>query len=305
MTAVKKAVLPVAGLGTRFLPATKAMPKEMLTVVDKPLIQYAVEEALAAGVEEFCFVTGRGKSALENHFDQPYELADILRKKGKTKELEAVMHILPEHCRITYTRQGEPKGLGHAINCARNFVNDDPFMVLLPDDLIWGEPNPMVEMAKLFEKEQRSVVLTMDVPRERTRNYGVVDLFGQEQPGPGGHVKARGFVEKPDPEDAPSSLAVVGRYILTPDIFDLLGEEKVGHGGEIQLTDAMHIMAQEHPFMAHVLSGERFDCGDKVGFQQANLFFALSDPYIATRLAPFVARMAAATRTLLDESDAA
>ncbi len=290
---VTKAVLPVAGLGTRFLPATKAMPKEMLTVVHKPVIQYAVEEAYAAGIREFIFVTGRGKDALENHFDKPYELSDILSKRGKLKELEAVESVLPSDARVYYTRQGDPLGLGHAVWCASGITQDEPFAVLLPDDIICTEEeNPLREMIRLYEETGRSVVLSEEVPYEKTRNYGILDLNG-------GGVKDRraevkGFVEKPEPDVAPSRLSVVGRYVLTPRHMQLLATAKPGKGGEVQLTDVMHLVAQEEGFMGYVGQSRRFDCGDKVGFQMANLYFAMQDPYIRQRLLPFLHQMAAA-----------
>ena len=291
---VKKAVLPVAGLGTRFLPATKAMPKEMLTVVDKPVIQYAVEEALAAGIEEFIFITGRDKSAIENHFDRPYELADMLEKRGKTKELDAVLNILPDHVRCYYTRQGQPKGLGHAIGCARGIVGDEPFAVVLPDDIIQSKQNTLGEMIKTYEDTGKSVVLTQEVPLMRTKNYGILDVAGKEVENQ--RVPVSGFVEKPGPDKAPSLLGITGRYVLSPKIFDLIEKEDPGYGGEIQLTDAMHTLAQQEGFYGYVLDGQRFDCGDKVGFQKPNLFFALQDPYIGERLRIFI------EETLADES---
>jgi UTP--glucose-1-phosphate uridylyltransferase len=287
---VTKAVFPVAGLGTRFLPATKAMPKEMLTVVHKPIIQYAVEEAYAAGIREFIFVTGRGKDALENHFDKPYELSDILAKKGKTKELKMVEHILPADAKIYYTRQGEPLGLGHAVFKAAGITRDEPFAVLLPDDIICTETeNPLAEMIKLYEQTGKSVVLAEEVAPERIQNYGVLDVAG---PVAGRSVPVKGFVEKPKPEEAPSNLSITGRYVLTPRHMELLAEGKPGKGGEIQLTDAMALVAAEEGFEGYISRSQRFDCGDKVGFQMANLYFALNDPYIAERLLPFVQIMA-------------
>lgn len=288
---VTKAILPIAGLGTRFLPATKAMPKEMLTVVDKPVIQYAVEEALAAGITEFIFVTGRGKVSIENHFDKPYELADQLDKKGKHEMLKVVNEIIPSHCRIYYTRQGEPKGLGHAVNCAASIVNNEPVAVLLPDDIIY-HPNktPLAEMVRLHEQTGTSVIMAEEVPSERTKNYGILDLAGG---GVSGNVaKVKGLVEKPAPEVAPSNLAIVGRYVITPRVFHFLNNETIGAGGEIQLTDALHEVCQEEGMHGYVFDGQRFDCGDKVGFQQANLFFAMQDEYVRERLLPFMLNIA-------------
>jgi UTP--glucose-1-phosphate uridylyltransferase len=288
---VTKAVFPVAGLGTRFLPATKAMPKEMLTVVHKPVIQYAVEEAYEAGIREFIFITGRGKDAIENHFDKPYELADMLRKRGKLEELKMVEHVVPADAKFYYIRQGEPLGLGHAVHCAHTITRDEPFAVLLPDDIVFEEDaHPLSEMLKVFESTGKSVVLAEEIPYERTRNYGVLDLAG-------GGVKDRvadvkGFVEKPEPEVAPSRFGVVGRYILTPQHMELLASAKPGKGGEIQLTDAMDEVARSEGFSGYVYGGQRFDCGDKVGWQMANLFFAMRDPYIGPRLQPFLHVMA-------------
>lgn len=292
---VRKAVLPVAGLGTRFLPATKAMPKEMLTVVDKPIVQYAVEEALRAGITEFVFVTGRGKSTIENHFDLPYELADTLSKKGKEKELELVRNILPSECRIAYTRQGEPLGLGHAIACARPFIGDEPFAVLLPDDIIWEQESNLGGMVKAYEETGVSTVMTMQVPLEKTRSYGVVDPRTTTD---GRHFDVKGFVEKPGPEKAPSNWAVAGRYVFDNKIFDHIANTQPGHGGEIQITDAMAMLCAEKGFNAWKMEGQRFDCGDKFGFLQANLFFGLQEPYINDRLREYM-------QTLLNQSSAA
>jgi UTP--glucose-1-phosphate uridylyltransferase len=288
---VTKAVIPVAGLGTRFLPATKAMPKEMLTVVNKPLIQYAVEEGLEAGIREFIMVTGRGKSAIENHFDKPYELSDTLQKKGKLKELESVEKLLPKDARIYYTRQGEPLGLGHAVHRAAAVTCDEPFVVILPDDIIsCAEGNPLKEMIALYEETGKSVVMTEEVPMERTRNYGVLDPLGAMK---GNVVEVKGFVEKPEPDAAPSNLAVTGRYVLSPLHMRVLAGVKPGKGGEIQLTDAMAEVCRQEGFMGYRFDGHRFDCGDKVGFQMANLYFALRDPYIAPLLKPYVLEIAA------------
>jgi UTP--glucose-1-phosphate uridylyltransferase len=290
-TKVTKAVFPVAGLGTRFLPATKAMPKEMLTVVHKPVIQYAVEEAYAAGIREFIFITGRGKDAIENHFDKPYELADVLRKRGKLAELEMVEHVIPADAKFYYMRQGEPLGLGHAIHCAHTITRDEPFAVLLPDDIVFEEGSqPLGEMLRLFEKTGKSVVLAEEVPYERTRNYGILDLAG-------GGVKDRvadvkGFMEKPEPDVAPSRLAIVGRYVLTAAHMDFLAQARQGRGGEIQLTDAMDAVAKSEGYNGYVFEGQRFDCGDKVGWQMANLYFAMQDPFIGPRLQPFLHIMA-------------
>lgn len=284
---VRKAVLPVAGLGTRFLPATKAMPKEMLTVVDKPVVQYAVEEALRAGITEFIFVTGRGKDAIENHFDHPYELAETLYKKGKHAELEMVTNIIPDHVKIAYTRQGKPLGLGHAIACARPFVGNEPFAVLLPDDIIAEEESNLGGLIKTYEETGKSSVLTMEVSPERTKKYGIL------KPSQGADLQNRsflvdGFVEKPGPEKAPSRMAVMGRYVFSPEIFDHIDALEAGYGGEIQLTDAMDTLCAQQGFSAYKMNGQRFDCGDKLGFQQANLYFALQEPVIGPALKDYL-----------------
>jgi UTP--glucose-1-phosphate uridylyltransferase len=252
---IKKAVFPVAGMGTRFLPATKAMPKEMLPVVDKPLIQYAVEEAIAAGIEEFIFVTGRGKTAIEDHFDRSAELEAILMERGKHDALETSLAMIPENGRVTYTRQGNPLGLGHAVLCAKSLVGDEPFVVLLADDLI-----------------QSKVVAVMDVPREETQRYGVLEVEGTN----GRLVSACGMVEKPKPEDAPSTLSAIGRYILDPGIFEILENIPRGAGNEIQLTDALAAMIGKVPFYGYRFEGRRFDCGNKIGFLKATMSFALA-----------------------------
>lgn len=287
---VTKAIIPAAGLGTRFLPATKAMPKEMLTVVNKPIIQYAVEEAYEAGIREFIIITGRGKAAMENHFDHPYELADTLQKKGKLAELEMVTNILPKDARFYYTRQGEPLGLGHAVWCGHTITGDDAFAVLLPDDVLCRESGKdLADMIALHEQTGKSVVLAEEVELERTAHYGICMPSGPES---NGAVPVKGFVEKPKPEEAPSRLGVVGRYILTARHMQLLTEAKPGKGGEIQLTDAMAKVAAEDGFLAKIMKGKRFDCGDKVGFQMANLHFAMMDPFIGPRLRPFLHQMA-------------
>ena len=268
---VRKAVFPVGGLGTRFLPATKALPKEMLPVVDKPLIQYAVEEAKAAGIEEFIFVTGRGKTAIEDHFDHSVELENLLSARGKTAELDELHSWMPSAGQTAYTRQQEPLGLGHAVWCARNFIEDEPFAVLLADDLVLADTPCLKQMVEVYERTRGNVVAVMDVPREHTSRYGVVDPGAVD----GDCVEIKGLVEKPAPEDAPSTLSVIGRYILMPDVFTHLDKGELGAGGEIQLTDAMAQMIGSRPFHAHRFEGVRFDCGDKVGFLQANIAFAL------------------------------
>ncbi len=284
---VTKAIIPAAGLGTRFLPATKAMPKEMLTVVNKPIIQYAIEEAYEAGIREFIIITGRGKVAMENHFDYPYELADTLSKKGKMAELEMVSNILPKDARLFYTRQGEPLGLGHAVWCGHTFTGDEPFAVLLPDDVMCrAEKNGLSEMIRMYEETGKSVVMCEEVPMERTANYGILNTGGARLEN--GRVSVTDFVEKPKPEEAPSNLSVIGRYVLSPAHMRHLAMGKPGKGGEIQLTDSMAVVAQTEGYNGYLSTAKRFDCGDKVGFQMANLYFAMQDPYIAPRLQPFL-----------------
>ena len=289
---VTKAIIPAAGLGTRFLPATKAMPKEMLTVVNKPIIQYAIEEAYEAGIREFIIITGRGKASMENHFDYPYELADTLQKKGKLAELEMVKTTLPSDARMFYTRQGEPLGLGHAVWCGHTFTGDEPFAVLLPDDVMCtNNGNGLADMIKMYEETGKSVVMSEEVARERTANYGILDL-GNTVPN-GSRLQVSGFVEKPKPEEAPSNFSVIGRYVLSPAHMRHLATIKPGKGGEIQLTDAMELVAKEEGYQGYISTNSRFDCGDKVGFQMANLYFAMQDPYIAPRLQPFLQQTAA------------
>ncbi len=282
---IKKAVFPVAGLGTRFLPATKAMPKEMLPVVDKPLIQYAVEEALESGIEQIVFVTGSGKTPLENHFDCQYELEDTLRKRGKDQLLKSIEYLVPKSGTIIYTRQSEPLGLGHAIWCARDIVGDEPFAVLLADDLIMSREEPvLLQMINAYDRLRSSMVAAITIPHEDTSKYGI--LSGEECPD--GTIRISTMVEKPTPEEAPSNLAAIGRYIFTPRIFSLLEEQTTGAGGEIQVTDAMVALLKEQPLFAFKFEGTRFDCGDKAGFQLANLAFALQRPEIAPQLKEFI-----------------
>ena len=269
---VRKAVFPVGGMGTRFLPATKAMPKEMLPVVDKPLIQYAVEEAAAAGIEHFIFVTGRGKNALEDHFDHNPELERILKERGKFDLVEAVTSWMPKSGQISYTRQSEPLGLGHAVWCARDLVADEPFAVLLPDDLILAKTACLKQMAAVHTEVGGHVVAVTDVPREHTKRYGILDVEFDN----GRLAKAKGLVEKPDPEVAPSTLSIIGRYILHPAVFEVLDKKEKGAGGEIQLTDAISQTIGMVPFHGLRYDGQRFDCGDKVGWLEANLAFALA-----------------------------
>lgn len=268
---VRKAIFPVGGLGTRFLPATKALPKEMLPIVDKPLIQYAVEEAVAAGIEEFIFVTGRNKTAIEDHFDHSTELETALLAKGKEEALNLVQGMIHSPGSVSYVRQQQPAGLGHAIWCARHQIAGEPVAVLLADDLILGTP-ALKEMIDAYQGG--NMVAVMNVPADETGSYGIItpkDEAGQL-------VTIADIVEKPDPEVAQSTLAVVGRYIIEPGVFDKLAEGKKGAGGEIQLTDSLAARISDVPFLGLRFSGERFDCGSKLGFLKANIAFARSRP---------------------------
>jgi len=271
MTKITKAVFPVAGMGTRFLPATKASPKEMLPIVDKPLIQYAVEEAIAAGITEMVFVTGRSKRAIEDHFDKAYELETELAARGKTRMLEIVQGIIPSKVTCVYIRQAEALGLGHAILCAKQVIGNAPFAVLLADDLIDGEPPVLKQMVDLYAHFHASVIGVQNVPREETSQYGIVMAREWEK----GVYKLHGIVEKPRPEDAPSTLGVVGRYILTPRIFHHLEKVQAGAGGEIQLTDGIAALLQQEQVLGYEFQGTRYDCGSKIGYLKATVEFAL------------------------------
>lgn len=271
---VRKAVFPVAGLGTRFLPATKAMPKEMLPVVDKPLIQYAVEEAQEAGIEEFIFVTGRAKTAIEDHFDHSVELEHVLRERNRADALSQVIDWMPAPGHISYTRQQVPLGLGHAVWCARNFVSDEPFAVLLADDLILARPGCLTQMIEVHRSCGGSVVAVDEIPAEQTDQYGIIDIDNDR----GELVSVRSVVEKPKPEVAPSTLAVIGRYILDPIVLTILEHQDKGTGGEIQLTDAIAKTIGVLPVHGFRYKGRRFDCGSKVGYLKANLAYALDRP---------------------------
>lgn len=278
---VRKAVFPVAGMGTRFLPATKAVPKEMLPVVDKPVIQYAVEEAREAGIEQFVFVTGRGKHVIEDHFDHAYELESLLEARDKTAELNSLLESLPLTGSVGFIRQQQPLGLGHAVWCARHFVGNEPFAVLLPDDLMVGAPGALSQMIRAYDQVGGGIIVAAEEKtREETKRYGVVD------PGTvkGNATEVKGVVEKPDPAKAPSNLCIIGRYILQPQIFDELDRQERGAGNEIQLTDSMAKMIGRMPFHAVKTDCARFDCGDKVGFLQANIAVGLSRPDIAPSL---------------------
>ncbi|MEH6494784.1 MAG: UTP--glucose-1-phosphate uridylyltransferase GalU [Pseudomonas marincola] len=287
---VRKAVFPVGGLGTRFLPATKAMPKEMLPVVDKPLIQYAVDEARAAGIEEFIFVTGRGKVTIEDHFDRSFELEKVLEERGKIDALETLAEHLPQTGSVAYIRQHEPLGLGHAVWCAKNYVGDEPFAVILADDLILSEKPCLKQMIDVRDElGGGNILAAMEVPHEHTSRYGIV------KPGfdDGKKVEIKDLVEKPDPQDAPSDLAVIGRYILEPAVFGLLENQARGAGNEIQLTDALSSLLNTSPFYGLRFDGTRFDCGDKIGFLQANIAFALQRSDMSREVADFIRKMAA------------
>lgn len=271
---VRKAVFPVAGLGTRFLPATKVLPKEMLPINDRPLIQHAWEEARAAGIEEFIFVTGRYKEMLEEHFDYQPELMSTLEKRGKSDMVGIVQESEMPEGRLFTTRQPKPLGLGHAIWCARKLVGDEPFAILLPDDVILAEKPCLAQMVDAYNEEGGNIVAVMDVPREHTAKYGVLDIEEDK----GKMVSVKGLVEKPKPEDAPSTLSVIGRYILQPEVFDHLSAFEKGAGGEIQLTDAMAKLIGKQPFHGVRFDGKRFDSGSRLGFLEANIAFALADP---------------------------
>ncbi|MBV8391992.1 MAG: UTP--glucose-1-phosphate uridylyltransferase GalU [Alphaproteobacteria bacterium] len=278
---VRKAVLPVAGLGTRFLPATKAVAKELLTVVDRPLIQYAVEECLAAGIEEFVFVTGRNKGAIEDHFDSAYELEDTLEKRGNKKaELKQTQDATIKQGNAVFTRQQKPLGLGHAVWCARPWIGREPFAVLLPDELMIGSPTCTAQLVTAHGKTGGNVVAVVEVPREQTKSYGIAAVKAAKD----GLAEITGMVEKPKPEKAPSNLAIIGRYVLLPEVFDHLDRHETGAGGEIQLTDAMAQLIGRQPFHAWTFDGVRHDCGEKAGFIIANLALALERPDIANTI---------------------
>lgn len=270
MGQIRKVVFPVAGLGTRMLPATKVLPKEMLPVVDRPIIQYALEEAAAAGAEQFIFVTGRGKTIMEDHFDRAYELFDTLARKSKAAELQRLEQATPRAGEVVYTRQQEPRGLGHAVWCARHIVGDEPFAVVLVDDLIHATTPCLAQMAAAHRQTGGNVLAVMEVPHEHTSRYGVLDPGAVDGP----LVEVKGLVEKPKPEQAPSRLAVIGRYVLMPEVFGILEAQEPGAGGEIQLTDAMARLIGRQPFHGLRFEGRRFDCGDKLGYLEAIIALA-------------------------------
>ena len=284
MKRITKAVFPVAGMGSRFLPATKASPKEMMPIVDKPLIQYAVEEAVAAGITDMVFITGRNKRAIEDHFDKAYELEAELAMRGKEELLRLVREVIPAHVNCIYIRQTEPLGLGHAVLCAQPVVQDEPFAVILADDLIDGEPPIIKQMADLFRQHQCSILGVQNVPREQTRQYGIVSSVTLT----GDLEQVNGIVEKPKPEDAPTTLAVVGRYILTPRIFHHLAKVQAGAGGEIQLTDGIAALIQEEKMLAYRFKGTRYDCGCKLGYLKAMVALGLKHPEVREEFAVYL-----------------
>ncbi len=286
MKKLRKAVLPVAGLGTRFLPATKAVAKEMLPVVDKPLIQYAVEEARAAGIDQFCMVTGRGKTALVEHFDIAFELEATLRERGKQDALALLEGTQVEPGSMVTVRQQVPLGLGHAIWCARAFIGDDPFAILLPDDLVLADTPCLAQLADAYRQTGGNVVAVTEVPREQTNRYGILKT-GRDD---GRLVEVLGLVEKPKPEDAPSTLSVIGRYVLMPEVIAELARMDRGAGGEVQLTDGMARLIGRQPFHGLRYEGRRFDCGDKAGFLEAQIAFALKHPELAPAVRAFLRR---------------
>ena len=271
---IRKAIFPVAGLGTRFLPATKASPKEMLHVVDKPLIQYAAEEAIAAGITELIFVTGRSKRSIEDHFDKSYELEEELEAKNKLELLEIVRKVKPSHVNCVYVRQPEALGLGHAVSCGKSLIGDEPFAVILADDLLDNDPPVLSQMIALYQHYQSSIVAVESITPEQSSSYGVVSgkAFDERL------TKMAGIVEKPAPKDAPSNLGVVGRYIFTPEIFSHIANLKPGAGGEFQLTDAIQTLLKEQLVLAYEYEGMRYDCGNKLGYLKATINFALKHP---------------------------
>lgn len=285
MSKVKKAIIPAAGLGTRFLPATKAMPKEMLPIVDKPTIQYIVEEAIESGIEDIIIVTGKGKRAIEDHFDNAFELEENLARKEKFELLEEVRK--PGNVDIHYIRQKEPKGLGHAIWCARKFIGNEPFAVLLGDDIVQAETPALKQLMNLYDKVDSSVIGVQQVPKEETNRYGIIDPIRQD----GRMYEVRNFVEKPSIESAPSNLAILGRYILTPEIFDLLENQETGSGGEIQLTDAIQRLNSLQNVYAYDFEGIRYDVGEKFGFIKTTIEMALSREELRDQLLDYLVQL--------------
>ncbi len=285
---ITKAVFPVAGMGSRFLPATKATAKEMLPVVDKPLIQYAVEEAVAAGITDMVFITGRNKRAIEDHFDKAYELEATLEAQGKKALLEVVQSVVPKHVNCIYIRQAEPLGLGHAVLCAKPVIQDEPFVVILADDLIDGVPPIVKQMVDVFAQYQCSILGVQEVPREHTKQYGIVSSSNLAP----NVERVHGIVEKPKPEVAPSTLAVVGRYILTPRIFHYLENIQPGTGGEIQLTDGIEALMGEEQLLAYRFNGIRYDCGSKLGYLKAQVAYGLQHKDLRDEFAAYLKTLA-------------
>ncbi|WAA12120.1 UTP--glucose-1-phosphate uridylyltransferase GalU [Fervidibacillus halotolerans] len=286
MKKVRKAIIPAAGLGTRFLPATKAMPKEMLPIVDKPTIQYIVEEAVASGIEDIIIVTGKGKRAIEDHFDNAPELEQNLAEKGKMELLEKVRYS-SNLANIHYIRQKEPKGLGHAVWCARNFIGDEPFAVLLGDDIVQSDTPCLRQLINQYEETFSSIIGVQRVPEKETHRYGIIDPLTQE----GRRYQVKNFVEKPAPGTAPSNLAIIGRYILTPEIFHFLDQQEIGAGGEIQLTDAIQKLNQIQRVFAYEFEGDRYDVGEKIGFVKTTIEFALKDEELKPQVLDFLKKL--------------
>jgi UTP--glucose-1-phosphate uridylyltransferase len=286
---IRKAVFPVAGLGTRFLPATKAIAKEMLPIVDRPLIQYAVDEAVAAGIEEIIFVTHRSKRCIEDHLHRAVELETELASQGKHASLKTLRQLTPSDIRFSFIRQEEPRGLGHAILCAQHLVGNEPFAVLLPDDLIDGQPPVLAQMIAQYEKIPNSLVAVRPILREDTRHYGIVDAPGQDAESVS--IGIRGVVEKPSPEAAPSTMAIVGRYILSPEIFECIANLKPGTGGEIQLTDGISRLLKLERVMTYRYQGKHYDCGSKVGFLEATVAYGLKHPEVSREFRQILLRV--------------
>ncbi|QQR70019.1 MAG: UTP--glucose-1-phosphate uridylyltransferase GalU [Alphaproteobacteria bacterium] len=284
---IRKAIFPVAGLGTRFLPATKAMPKEMLTLVDKPLIQHAVDEARAAGIQEFIFVTRSGKGALEDHFDFNFELEETLKARGKKRELDILKTTEIDSGQLFFTRQRQALGLGHAVWCARELIGNEPFAVMLADDVFLSGSPCLKQMVESYHDVGGNMVAVTEVPREHTSRYGILDIAHEDGP----LVRIKGLVEKPQPDQAPSTLSIVGRYILQPAIFTFLDRQLTGAGGEIQLTDSLAALIDLQPCHGFRYEGRRFDCGDRIGFIEANVAFALADPDMGDRVREALQRM--------------
>jgi UTP--glucose-1-phosphate uridylyltransferase len=280
-TSIKKAIFPAAGLGTRFLPATKASPKEMMPIVDKPLIQYGVEECVRCGIEEFIIITGKNKRTIEDHFDSAYELEDKLRKSGKQKLLDEINKL--QQIKFAYIRQGVALGLGHAILCAKPFVKDEPFAVILSDDLLDQDSTALKDMMEIYERTQSPVIAVEKVDKADVQRYGIIDGNLRD-----GVYEIRDLVEKPKPEDAPSTNGIIGRYILTPDIFDILEKQKPGAGGEIQLTDALKTLVKKRPIYGYAIKGRRYDAGDKLGYLQATVDFALANKELSSAFRKFL-----------------